>query len=570
MQSLENQHIEIIYKNNLPFNIKINHKFLHSYYDPIKEAERQFSHWIKNISQQVSTILCYKVGIGYIVEQILKHTNFNILWIEPEEIILQKAIERLSVVFNEFHQNYSKRISFIPSLNIEFIHSLKKNILSYELFYLKNAINKEDLILIDLFYRKRFYYQVNYHTAKKFEKIWVSNFYKNLIFINKFLSINYLNNIYKNYSSFIVCGGPSLDKWINSIKQYQDQTVIICVDTALNTLIYHNIIPDFVISIDAQAINYLHLEKHLDKPFHLVCDPVVYYLTIKNYTKYFSNVFVFNNTLPYVSYIYKKLFPDISFLKSGGSVSTSALDFANYLGCSNIFFVGLDFGFPNRVIHTKFSSIESRMIYFSNRLNSLENYNYKQIISAPKKICLNLKNHPVITNDKLLIFKKWFEKNYINYQHLNLYLLYGDGCYIDKFKIIQNEDELFKSIIPFKKNKLNISYKNHHDVKKILETNKNKFIYFIEKINYILHTIEDIQKKVKIEILDLQVLSKLENELFLEEELNMFPLLELPKEHNEIKENLEITKEIYLSLKEHILLHLRYLSKSLVILQRLE
>ena len=50
----------------------------------------------------------------------------------------------------------------------------------------------------------------------------------------------------------------------------------------------------------------------------------------------------------------------------------------------------------------------------------------------------------------------------------------------------------------------------------------------------------------------------------------MFPLLELPKEHNEIKENLEITKEIYLSLKEHILLHLRYLSKSLVILQRLE
>jgi hypothetical protein len=148
--------------------------------------------------------------------------------------------------------------------------------------------------------------------------------------------------------------------------------------------------------------------------------------------------------------------------------------------------------------------------------------------------------------------------------------LYGDGCYIDKFKIIQNEEELFKSIIPFKKNKLNISYKNHHDVKKILETNKNKFIYFIEKINYILHTIEDIQKKVKIEILDLQVLSKLENELFLEEELNMFPLLELPKEHNEIKENLEITKEIYLSLKEHILLHLRYLSKSLVILQRLE
>jgi len=367
-----------------------------------------------------------------------------------------------------------------------------------------------------------------------------------------------------------VCGGPSLDKWINSIKQYQDQTVIICVDTALNTLIYHNIIPDFVISIDAQAINYLHLEKHLDKPFHLVCDPVVYYLTIKNYTKYYSNVFVFNNTLPYVSYIYKKLFPDISFLKSGGSVSTSALDFANYLGCSNIFFVGLDFGFPNRVIHTKFSSIESRMIYFSNRLNSLENYNYKQIISAPKKICLNLKNQPVITNDKLLIFKKWFEKNYINYQHLNLYLLYGDGCYIDKFKIIQNEEELSKSIIPFKKNKLNISYKNHHDVKKILETNKNKFIYFIEKINYILHTIEDIQKKVKIEILDLQVLSKLENELFLEEELNMFSLLELPKEHNEIKENLEITKEIYLSLKEHILLHLRYLSKSLVILQRLE
>ncbi len=570
MQSLENQQFEIIYKNNIPFNIKINHQFLHSYYDPIKEAERQFSYWFENISPLVTTILCYKVGIGYIVEQILKHTNFNILWIESEKIILEKAIERLNIVFKDFNQNYSRRISFVSSFNVEFIHSLKKEILSYELFYLKKAISKEDLILIDLFYKKRFYYQVNYNTAKKFEKLWVSNFYKNLAFSNKFLSINILNNIYKNSSCFIVCGGPSLDKWIKSIKQYQDQTIIICVDTALNTLVYHNIIPDFVISIDAQAINYLHLEKHLNQPLNLVCDPLVYYLTIKNYTKYFSNIFIFNNSLPYVSYIYKKIFSDISFLKSGGSVSTSALDFAHYLGCSNIFFVGLDFGFPNKMIHTKFSSIESRMIYFSSRLNSLENYNYKQIISAPKKICLNLKNQPVITNDKLLIFKKWFEKNYINYQHANLYLLYGDGCYIDKFKIIQKEEELSKNIIPFQKKKINISHNTHFDIKRLLETTKNKFIFFIEKINHILTTIENIEKKAEIEIQDLEVLSQLENQLFLEEELNMFPLMELQKEQNDIKENLEITKEIYLSLKEHIILHLRYLSKSLIILQRFE
>ncbi|GIX41465.1 MAG: hypothetical protein KatS3mg129_1198 [Leptospiraceae bacterium] len=579
LSSMNSRNIEIIYKDNIPYNIRYNNKYVHSKYDPYKEAKRQFFSLIEQINPFINVIICYKVGLGFIIEEIIKNTNYKILWIEPDIFILEKAKDRLNFAINDFRSLIEKRIIFSNLFDVDLIRNLGKDILKYELFYLKSYLNQEDYKIIDLFYRKRFYYQVNYNTAKKFEKLWISNFYKNLIFSKYIRPINHLNNRFQKFNAIIVCGGPSLDYWINSIKKIQNKILIICVDTALNTLIKNQIIPDFVISVDAQIINYLHLEKNLNLPFHLVCDPVVYYLTIKNYLLNRKlnqkKVYIFNNTLPYVSFIYKKLFSDIDFLKSGGSVSTTALDFACYLGCSNIFFTGLDFGFPDNIVHTKYSSIEFRLLYYNNRLYSLEYYNYKQLTSLPTKYCLNLKNEKIITNDKLMIFKNWFEKHYSYYKHLNLFLLYGNGCPIKNFHIIFNEKE-FLQLLTSKEDKkqliINEDINTNYDLYKFF-TNLNEKLQIIkELIDRILNTIHNFQNdpsnKKYIESLFI-----LEQELFRIEELNLFPYLEasfINYEIDDFKENIKISKEVYQNLKENVQLHINHLSKSLWILQRLE
>lgn len=574
MQLLKNpDNIQIIYKNNVPFNILFNNKYLHSKYDPYKESERQFIQFIKNIGSNINFIICYKIGLGYFIEQLIKNTEYKIIWIEPNSLILEKAIERLENCIENFKEILNVRIKLYNIFNKDFINLLYKEIILYEIFYLKNAINSNDLILIDLFNRKKFYYQVNYNTAKKFEKIWLSNFYKNLVHIKKIKPLSLLENLFYNSNALIVCGGPSLDKWIKTIKNIQNNIIIICVDTALNTLLKNNIMPDFVITVDAQLMNYLHLENHLKKSLNLICDPVVYYLTIKNSLKSNSNIFVFNNSLPYVNYVYNKIFSNFPFLKSGGSVSTTALDFAKFIGCSNIFFVGLDFGFPEKIIHTKFSIIESRMIYHNYRLLSLEHYNYKQISYLPKRFCIDLNNNKVLTNDKLLIFKNWFEKNYHIYKNLNLYLLYGNGCILKNFNLILTEEEIYKKIklTANKKIKLNsIDHLPKIDSMEILENLYKEMKQIYEVVKAILLTIENYLKNPEKINPNIEHLFHLEQKLFSINLLNMLPYFEPINFGASIDENFKITYDIYSQLEENIKLHIYYLEKSMLTLQFLE
>ena len=51
-------------------------------------------------------------------------------------------------------------------------------------------------------------------------------------------------------SAILVAAGPSLDKNIEKLKQIKDSVFIMAVDTALNTVLKHDIIPDMTISVD--------------------------------------------------------------------------------------------------------------------------------------------------------------------------------------------------------------------------------------------------------------------------------------------------------------------------------
>ena len=49
----------------------------------------------------------------------------------------------------------------------------------------------------------------------------------------------------------LVSAGPSLDKNINQLKEIRENVFIMAVDTALNSILTHDIIPDMAITVDS-------------------------------------------------------------------------------------------------------------------------------------------------------------------------------------------------------------------------------------------------------------------------------------------------------------------------------
>ncbi|MCS7204246.1 MAG: DUF115 domain-containing protein [Leptospiraceae bacterium] len=557
MQSSNLKEVEIIYKNDLPINVKFQGKFIHSI-NPGVEAKRQFEHFIKNINEKKENIIFFKIGLGFIIDEFIEKTSLKLIWFEPIEKIRNAAIERLSKTILNFYDIQNKRIFIHSEFNLEYIKKLNESILNYEIFFLKSYLDKNDYVLIDLFYKKKFYFQVNLNTLNKFEDLWISNFFKNLLFINKVYPINVLKNIIANQTLLIVAGGPSLDEWIPIIKKYKEHFWILSVDTALNTLVKNQIIPDFILSVDAQSINYLYLEKYTGLESTFIIDPTTYYQLIKR-INYQKKVVIFSNLLPFVSYLLDKAFSEkVIELKSGGSVATIALDLASLMGANPIFFCGLDLSFPKNLIHTKFSLVDMRHLFKTNRTHSFEFFNFKQTRALTKKFCFNHQNQIVLTNDKLLIFKNWFEKNYHSYKDKNIYVLYGNGCIIQNFQYIFNENgfhqlinkSFIKSSIEEikQKKKDNLKKTYYKIIKNLIEMDK-----IISNINKIL----SIKEKLTFE--KLQEIHILEEKLKSYEELQMIiinePLNNLTT--NTFKENIQISKEIY----EKIQIGLRKLVK---------
>lgn len=89
-----------------------------------------------------------------------------------------------------------------------------------------------------------------------FINLWKTNYSKNfergLLSNERTRPLSFLiNTINKtNVPVVAIATGPSLDKNIDILKEYEHKCIIICADVALFKLIEHNIRPDFVVNVD--------------------------------------------------------------------------------------------------------------------------------------------------------------------------------------------------------------------------------------------------------------------------------------------------------------------------------
>jgi len=141
--------------------------------------------------------------------------------------------------------------------------------------------------------------------------------------------INQLKNKFRDRTALCIGAGPDLDNKIGYIKENKDKSVVICVNNALRVLLKNNIEPHFVVINDTS----IAVEKSFASLPELKHTILIAHCFSPTGGKIFKRKFFFSNYLQALFGIRDELF-------FHGSVITTAFDFAKYIGCSTIVFIG--------------------------------------------------------------------------------------------------------------------------------------------------------------------------------------------------------------------------------------
>ncbi len=372
---------------------------LHSAY-PMREAERI----VKHFNPDIPVVLVAGVGLGYVVDYILQSTSYAVIVYEHDESFapwngeILRGLEATGRV-KVFRGDPQVLLDYladegIGELNL-FIHR------PYALLFPEVYDRLHGMLTAYLSRR-----QINQATARRFQKLWVRNVLKNSFFYPVLPGVKALFGSGRGYPAVIIGAGPSLARNGEQLKEARRKNwILIATDTVLSYLDSVGIEADFVVSVDPQDKNALYLLAARQRPF-LVLDSGASFMTLVHYP--LSRVFLYDTVLP-VYRVFSHLWGEKGELQCGGSVSTTAFDFAVQLGCEPVVFVGQDLAYSERQTHAPHNALEDRLLFSVDRYHTYEGYNASsQTFSDRIEVVGWDGQSTVLTDRKFLTFKEWF------------------------------------------------------------------------------------------------------------------------------------------------------------------
>lgn len=223
----------------------------------------------------------------------------------------------------------------------------------------------EYLELYELFYSANYYIKFYCDTIKSINKQCINNIHlvirnfdpdSSLTFCNyeQFLinipkmlyniPVQRLINERKNRfeTAIVVSAGPSLNKQLSLLKEYQDKAVIFCADGALPMLANENIIPDYISNIDFKDLPlkfFQNNEKILENSICLLANAT--HPSIVNFLNNYPKSIVLSE-LPYCLSLNLE---DFGYIDIGTHVSHFSYALALEMGFKNIIMIGQDLAF---------------------------------------------------------------------------------------------------------------------------------------------------------------------------------------------------------------------------------
>ena len=230
----------------------------------------------------------------------------------------------------------------------------------------------------------------------------------------------------ENLPVFLAAAGPSLDKIKPLLRDIHERCVIVAVDTSLRFFTQNRVQPDFTVVVDPQFWNSRHLDRCVFSQTALIAEPAVYPQVLR---LPFKNKFVCSSMFALGAFIEKKVDPKGK-LGAGGSVATTAWDFARILGGSEIWIAGLDLSFPNLKTHFRGARFESLSNSKSNRFNPAEKWVVRALRDGMPLMGRTASGGQVLTDRRLSLYAAWFENQFSQYASVKNFCLFQEGLNI--------------------------------------------------------------------------------------------------------------------------------------------
>lgn len=210
-----------------------------------------------------------------------------------------------------------------------------------------------------------------------FGKIWTSNIINNSKLAEKYNSIEeYKKIISNNHKKALIAGaGPSLDKTLDTVIQNnRNDYYIIASDTAGLSLTKRGIIPDVVVSIDAQSVSYNHfISSNINQNTIYAFDLCSNFSAVKHICSKNNKALFFCSGHPLATAINNSCSSPLHLFFSGaGTVTITALDMAVQAGFEEIVILGADFSYSNGKAYTKGTYLDTLYNAASSKLKESE------------------------------------------------------------------------------------------------------------------------------------------------------------------------------------------------------
>ncbi len=366
---------------------------LNSQYSPSHEAER----WVKQFEMKNIGIVVTMFGLGngvFARELLRKLDGQGVLFIyEPCPELFFFVLEHYDLTDILGAGNVSLTVEGINDTEIRnLLHNyvdwlnLRSQIVCSHPQY-ANIFTESAATFTKIIHDNNNRAVINKNTDVAISSLLINNTLKNIrFFLNSNLVMDLIGKFPKEVPAIVVAAGPSLDKNIEELKQAKGRAVIFAVDTAMKYLLAHDILPDFIVTLDPKK-NMVHLKDPRCSQIPLFCrlDSRPEHLRAN------QKRIIFYNLEGYAKSVYNKLGKETGYLHSGGSVATGAFSICETLGFQRIILVGQDLAYAGNATHAGGITVDA-----SGAGSEIE-------------IVEDIYGNPIKTRYDWYVYIKWFE-----------------------------------------------------------------------------------------------------------------------------------------------------------------
>lgn len=381
--------------------------YFHSNVSPYKEAQK-LSQALYEKCNTVYHVL--GLGLGYLAEALLTVDCSSKYVIYERDL----NIIKLALTYRECTKWLeSDRIKLVYDSDYsEFLRHLHEGNALFHEPSLHNIEKQED-------FQKLYDYFMTVQSAINQRQCMKENFTCNLLHQDS--SVEVLKDKIKGKTVYLIAGGPSLDKTVESLKSREKHSLIVCVGTSVKKLKAAGIHPDFMIVTDPMPWMVCQIEEQEMIPLWYLS--TVFYQVRNQVNK--GYLILQEGYLPAEEYGRQQGF---HLYHTGGSVTTTALDILLWMECDEIICMGMDMAYTGNQTHAS-GTLGTRQIdgVQEKKLQCVKGVDGKNLY-APKN--LNL-------------YRKWIENRILKEKAIRLWNV-SDGAYIQGMRNITTEEWLQK------------------------------------------------------------------------------------------------------------------------------